>query len=137
MKKINAKKGEFVDLFNGLIQVKDLQGKDFGLVVGKNITILQQNLKDLEDAGRPSKEFLQLSLEVNSITNKDSEEGKEQLDKLEKDNKKLVEERRTQLDDLAKLMEESMEMELYTIEEDKLPDNISGSQVMNINKILM
>ena len=137
MKKINAKKGEFVDLFNGLIQVKDLQGKDFGLVVGKNITILQQNLKDLEDAGRPSKEFLQLSMEVNSIINKDSEEGKEQLDKLEKDNKKLVEERRTQLDDLAKLMEESMEMELYTIEEDKLPDNISGSQVMNINKILM
>ena len=35
MKKINATKQEFVDLINGLLQVQELKGKKFSLLVSK------------------------------------------------------------------------------------------------------
>ena len=47
MATINATKGEFVNLINGLFAVQDLQGKEFSLLVSKNISIIRDSLKDL------------------------------------------------------------------------------------------
>ena len=113
MTTINATKGEFVNLINGLFQVQELKGKKFGLVVSKNITILKKSLKHLEDLGKPSEEFMKLAMEVNEISTKDPENSKEKIDKLEKENdllhkhikllKELLEERE---DTIKKLREE-------------------------------
>ena len=135
-KTINATKGELVTIINGLFGVQELKGKKFSLVVSKNIAILKETLKDLEDAGKPSEEFLKIAQEVNEIATKNEEGAKEKIDKIEEDNKELVEARRTQMDKVEKMMQESAEVELNTIAEDLLPEDITAKQLNQIIKII-
>jgi hypothetical protein len=89
MKTINATKGELVNIINGLFAVQELKGKTFSLTVSKNISILRDTLKDVEEAGKPSPEFLEIAQKVNEIANENKEDAKEQIDKIEEDNKEL------------------------------------------------
>ena len=133
---LKAKKGEFVNIINGLFSVQDLKGKKFSLTVSKNISILQKALKDLEEAGKPSDEFMKLASEVNQLANANSEDSKEKIDKLEKENKELVDERRTQMDKVTKMMEEEIEVKLNILKEDILPEEITAKQINNLIKII-
>ena len=128
---LKTKNREFVDLINGLFKVQDLQGVRFGLVVSKNIRILQQELKDLEEASQASPEFIELSQKVNSLG-----EDAEAIAKLEAESTDLVEERKNQLLEIDKMMEESAEIKLHGIKEDILPENITAAQIVGIDKIL-
>ena len=47
MTKVELKNGEFVELVNGLFSVQNLKGVKFGLLVSKNIRILQEELNHL------------------------------------------------------------------------------------------
>lgn len=84
MKTINATKGELVNVINGLFSVQELKGKSFSLLVSKNIKILQDALKDIENAGKPSEEFMKLAEKVNSIATDNKEDAKAEIDQLEK-----------------------------------------------------
>tara|TARA_R100000005_G_C4890759_1_gene137733 strand:- start:284 stop:697 length:414 start_codon:yes stop_codon:yes gene_type:complete len=136
MKTINATKGELVNLINGLFAVQDLKGKKFSLSVSKNIKILQEELKDLETAGKPTKEFLELADRVNIIANEGAEDSQAKILALEEDNKELVESRRKQLEDVTAMMEESASVKLETISESVLPEDITAKQINNIEKII-
>ena len=136
MTTINATKGEFVNLINGLFAVQDLKGKNFSLVVSKNIMILRDKLKDLETVGKPSDEFMVLAQEVNKIANENAEDSKEKIEKLEKDNNDLVKERRVQMDKLNQLLEAKTTVHLNTISEDDLPENITAKHINNLEKII-
>ena len=136
MATINATKGEFVNLINGLFAVQDLQGKEFSLLVSKNISIIRDSLKDLEEAGQPSEEFMTLAREVNEISNENAEDSKERIDKLEADNKKLVEARKTQMDKVGEMMKKAIDIELNMITETLLPEAITAKQINNIEKII-
>ena len=133
---INATQGEFVNLINGLYQVQDLKGKDFSISVGKNIVILHDKLKDLEKAGTPSEEFMQLATKVNEISNKGEENAKEQIDKLEEENKDLVDSRRVQMDEVAEMMKKKTKIKLNILTEDSLPEDITAKQINSIIKII-
>ena len=136
MTTINGKKEELVKIINGLFAVQELKGKKFSVVVSKNIAILKESLKDLEDAGRPSEEFLALAEQVNVIANKNEEDAKEQIDSLEKENQELVDSRRVQMDGVTKMMEEEAEVELHVLSEEILPEDITAKQINNIIKII-
>tara|TARA_R100001594_G_scaffold98355_1_gene132782 strand:+ start:3912 stop:4325 length:414 start_codon:yes stop_codon:yes gene_type:complete len=136
MKTINATKGEFVNLINGLFQVQELKGKKFGLIVSKNITTLKEKLKHLEDIGKPSEEFMELAMKVNELTNSNDEAAKEKIDALEKENDTLVKARRKQMDKVTELMKDEMTIELKTISESILPSDITAKQINNIEKII-
>ena len=136
MKKINATKGDFVNIINGLFAVQDLPGKDFGLVVSKNITILKESLKDLEDAGKPSDEFMALAEKVNAIANENTEDSKDRIQKLQDENEELVKTRKDQMDALTKVMEEKIEVEIHMIEEDVLPNSVTAKQINQLEKII-
>ena len=136
MKTINATKVEVVNLINGLFAVQDLKGKKFSLSVSKNIKILQEELKDLETAGKPTKEFLELADTVNIIANEGAEDSQAKILALEEDNKELVESRRKQLEDVTAMMEESTSVKLETILESVLPEDITAKQINNIEKII-
>ena len=136
MKTINATKGELVNLINGLFAVQDLKGKKFSLSVSKNIKILQEELKDLETAGKPTKEFLELADTVNIIANEGAEDSQAKILALEEDNKELVESRRKQLEDVTTMMEESTSVKLEPILESVLPEDITAKQINNIEKII-
>jgi hypothetical protein len=136
MKTINATKGEFVNLINGLYQVQEIKGKDFSINVSKNIAILHDKLKDVEKAGTPSEEFMKLAAQVNEIANKGEENAKEQIDKLEEENKELVASRRAQMDEVSEIMKEEMKIKLNILTEDILPEDITAKQINNIIKII-
>ena len=136
MKTINAKNGELVNIINGLFSVQQLKGKDFSLLVSKNISILQKSLKELEDTGKPSEEFMALAEQVNAIANDNKEDAKEQIDKLEEENKDLVDARREQMDKVQKIMEEESEVSLHVIKEDLLPEEITAQQINKLMQII-
>ena len=133
MKTINGTKGELVNIINGLFAVQNLKGKEFSLVVSKNIKILKNSLQDLEDAGKPSEEFMKLAEEVNEIANKNEDDAKEKIDQIEKDNQELVDARRVQMDKVTKMMESKSSAKLHIIKEELLPEDITAQQ---INKLI-
>ena len=136
MIKINATKQEFVNMITGLYQVQDIKGKEFSLVVSKNIDILKTELQSLEDAATPSEEFMVLAREVNQLTNTEGEEAKSKIDKLEEENKELVESRRVQMEKVKKMMDEKIEVELNVIEENILPEDVTAKQINGIIKLI-
>ena len=136
MTTINATKGEFVNLINGLFAVSELKGKDFSLTVSENIKTLKEKLEDLENAGRPSDEFMELAKQVNEIANEDSEDSKERIDKLEEENKELVDSRRKQMDEVTEMMLEEVSIDLKPISRKVLPEDITAKQISNLDKII-
>ena len=136
MTTINATKGEFVNLINGLFQVQELKGKKFGLAVSKNIVTLKKELQHLEELGKPSEEFMKLAQKVNEITSSGADDAKEQVDKLEEENLELVSSRREQMEKVTELMKDKMKIKLFTISEDTLPEDITARQINNIEKII-
>jgi len=136
MTTINATKGEFVNLINGLFSVQELKGKKFGLSVSKNLTLLQEALKELEEMGIPSPEFLSLAQEVNKISQEDPEGATEKIEALEKENAVLVQERKDQVEKVTTTMLEPMELKLKTMSEDLLPDDITAQQISGIHQLI-
>tara|TARA_R110002012_G_scaffold1455_21_gene6231 strand:- start:669 stop:1088 length:420 start_codon:yes stop_codon:yes gene_type:complete len=134
-KTINATKKDFITLINGLFSVQELKGKEFGLVVSKNIEILREALKDLEEAGKPTEEFMKLATEVNAIAEANEEGAKEKIQQMEKDNQELVDARRAQMDALTESMKEEINLDLNIIPEDLLPQDITAKQINMIIKI--
>jgi len=131
--KVRMKNGEFVELFNGLTSVQKLKGVKLGLLVSKNIRIIQEELKDIEEASKPSDDFLELSQKVQVLMNQDK---KDEIADLEKENAELVQSRKDQLEEVDKLLLEETEIELHAIPEDCLPADITGEQIINIDKII-
>ena len=131
--KIKMKNGEFVELFNGLAAVQQLKGVKFGLLISKNVRIIQDELSYLEEASKPTKEFVDLSVKINQLMN---EKKQDEVKMLEEENAKLIQERKDQVAEVDKLMQEEVEIELLPIPESCLPADISGEQIMNIDKII-
>lgn len=133
---INATKEEFVNLVNGLFAIQELKGKKFSLVVSKNITILRNELKELEEFARPSEEFLTLAHKVNAIADEDTKDSKERIDKLEEENKELVKTRKKQMDEVSERIKEEIAIDLHSISENILPEDITAKQINQIQKII-
>ena len=124
-------------MVNSLFAVKDLKGKAFALTVAKNLNILTTNLKDLEEAGKPSKEFMELAMSVNAYTDDPNDESKIfEIEKLEEENKELIDERRLQLEEVGKLMEAELELELEPFSYDSLPEDITANQITSLTQLI-
>ena len=125
---------ELVDLANGLHAVKELKGVKFALVVAKNMENLQKELKHIEDASKPSEEFMKIAQEVQELHKTGKEE---EAKKLEESNKSLEEDRQKQMAEVQELLKEEATVQIYTIYSNQLPHDISADQIMKINKIII
>ena len=54
MKTITMSKNEAAELYNGLVESKDLKNKAFALKASKNMNTIKVALQDIEDLGKPS-----------------------------------------------------------------------------------
>ena len=136
--KIKTTKGEFVQLVNSLFSLKDLQGKEFAIVAAENLELITKELQDVEEAGKPSKEFMDLAMSVNAFTSDPEEKDSKiyEIEKLEKENKELIDERRDQLDAVAELMKAEIEIEVKPITYEMLPDTITAQQIASLSKFI-
>tara|TARA_R110002020_G_scaffold334_2_gene1724 strand:+ start:1298 stop:1711 length:414 start_codon:yes stop_codon:yes gene_type:complete len=136
MKTIKMTKNEAAALYNGLIETKNLKSKKFALNAAKNMKTIKDALQDIEDLGKPSEEFIKLSVQVQQIIKDDPENGKEKIEKLEEDNIELVEQRKSQMDLVHARLLEEVELELNVFSEEVLPEEITADQVNNLIKII-
>ena len=136
MTTINGTKKEFVGLVNGIYALQNVEGKAFAIKASKNLKVLQDNLKDIEVAGQPSAEFLELAKQVNEIAKEDAEDSKDRIDALEAENEKLVKERQEQIEALETMLNDEISIKLETISEEELPNAITTAQISSIQKII-
>ena len=129
---------ELGDILQGLVAVKDLKGVKFSLQITKNINLIKDELQHLEDAAKPTDEFLEIAklVQVIEASEKKPEEKKAEVDEIEKEHKKIVDERKKQIDEFNELLEEETEISLFMVSEKHLPENISAQQIMGIQAIL-
>ena len=136
MKTIKMSKDEAAALYNGLVETKNLKSKKFALNAAKNMKIIKDALQDIEDLGKPSEEFIKLSVQVQQIIKENPENGKEKIEELEKDNMELVEKRKSQMELVHARLLEDVELELNVFSEEVLPEEITSDQVNNLIKII-
>tara|TARA_R110001606_G_scaffold394519_1_gene565510 strand:- start:12 stop:425 length:414 start_codon:yes stop_codon:yes gene_type:complete len=136
MKTIKMSKDEAAALYNGLVETKNLKSKKFALNAAKNMKIIKDALQDIEDLGKPSEEFIKLSVQVQQIIKENPENGKEKIEELEKDNMELVEKRKSQMELVHARLLEDVELELNVFSEEVLPEEITADQVNNLIKII-
>ena len=133
--KIKTTNGELVDLMNGLFSVQDLKGKGFAFKVSNNMSKLQKALEPVELAGKPSEEFVKFAQDVQKLQQMKDAEG---IKKLEDSNPELVKARQVQMDAVQEMLkEEAEEIELEVFTKDSLPNDISGRQITNLEKIIV
>ena len=127
--------GELVDLMNGLFAAQDVKGKEFALTVSKNISALQEHLKGVEEAGRPSEEFVKFAREIKEATDaNDSNAVKE----MESRNASLIAERKEQIEKLQEMLkEDSKPITLNAIPNDVIPNDVTARQINNLEKIIV
>ena len=127
---------QLADLLVGLYAVQELKGLKFAIQVSKNITMLKEELLYIDEATKPSSEFLNLASKVNEIQEQNNEDSLEKIKELEEENKELVDERKAQIEEFNTLMEETVEVKLYKISENDLPVDITGKQLNGIELLI-
>ena len=133
--KLKTTNGELVDLMNGLFSVQDLRGKDFGLKVSRNMSKLQDALEEVEKMGKPSEEFMKLAQDVQRLQ---QQKDSEAIKRLEESNSQLVKEREAQMEKVQTLLtKDASEIELEIFTKDMLPNEITGRQISNLEKIII
>ena len=131
-----AKKADFVEILQGLFQVKDLKGKKFSLIAAKNIQLIQDSLEDLEEQGKPSQEFVELSIKIRKLMESIEPDAKEKIKTLEEENESIIQDRKQQIEDIKEKLQAEIELDVDFVTKDDLPEDISMEQLMGINKLL-
>tara|TARA_Y100001973_G_C5171194_1_gene319175 strand:+ start:596 stop:1054 length:459 start_codon:yes stop_codon:yes gene_type:complete len=139
METTDYKYSDLANLLTGLMQVEQLKGVKFALKVSKNIRLIRAELLELEEAAKPSSEFIELANKVQEIEadeSKNDEVKKLDIEKLEKENPELVQERKDQIAEFQKMMNETTDISLFKISEKHLPTEITAKQLTDISLII-
>ena len=86
-KKVTLVNKEVLNLFQGLLAVKEMKGSRFAVLVAKNLKEMKKVLDPLDAMAIPTQEFQELSVEMNKLI--EAEDG-EAIKKLEESNSELI-----------------------------------------------
>lgn len=128
------KVADAIELYKGLEAVKKHKGARFAVIVAKNVKELEQALRKYEDTAKPSEEFLRVSGEAHRLAEAEDEEG---IKKLEEDHADLIAERKEQLAQLELQMQEEIELNVQTIKEAQLPEDVTPEEIVPILPIVV
>jgi hypothetical protein len=141
MQTLKAKKGvqvkltnkQFLEIFHTLQETRTARGVKYALIVISNSEAISAHLKELDEAAKPSEEFIELSVKARELI---QEEKFEELEQLEQANKEVVEARKAAMDEInAKMLEEAT-LELKMIPEEFLPSDITAEQLEKLMPII-
>jgi|TARA_R110000751_G_scaffold20381_1_gene59724 hypothetical protein len=130
MTKIKATNREMLETLQGLYSVQDLKGVKFAVAVSKNIERLKTELLHIDEASKPTPEFQKLLDKAKTF------EDEKDIKKLEKENKSLIDERKAQLAEVDEVLDGVVEIELVTMSEQNLPQDITAKQLGTIIKLV-
>lgn len=132
-KKVTLPNKQILEIFQGLHAVKDIQGSRFAVLVAKNMKEMKKVLDPIDEKAIPTREFQELSVEINKLI--EAEDG-EAIEKMEADNKELIDARKAQLEAVNEELEKESEVYIYRIKEDQLPSEITGEQIQRLLEII-
>lgn len=127
------KVADAIELYKGLDAVKKHKGARFSIIVARNVKELEQVLREYENIAQPSDEFIALSNEAHRLAEAEDAEG---IKKLEEENADLIDARKVQLKKLDKAMEKLVEINLQTIKEAQLPEDVTPEEIVPLLPIL-
>lgn len=130
---IKMKVADAIELYKGLDAVKKHRGARFSIIVARNVKELEHVLHEYEQIAQPSQEFIALSQEAHKLAEAEDADG---IKKLEEENAELIEARKTQIASLEEAMEKLVEINLQTIKEAQLPEEVTPEEIVPLLPIL-
>lgn len=127
------KVADAIELYKGLDAVKKHKGARFSVIIARNVKELEHVLREYENIAQPSDEFIALSNEAHKLAEAEDAEG---IKKLEEENADLIDARKAQLKKLDKAMEKLVEINLQTIKEAQLPEDVTPEEIVPLLPIL-
>lgn len=124
---------EATTLYKALEQVKNVKGTRFAFVVAKNIKEIGQILTPLEKEALPTPEFIELSNIAHKLAENEDKEG---IERLEEENKDLVEARKAQLAKIDKMLDESVKLPVQKFKKTALPEDLSTEQLLPLLSLI-
>ena len=152
-------KQEALNLYNGLQNVSNLKGAKWAYAIARNVEKLRPEVEALRKAYTMSEEFadyegkrLELAQKY-SVKEKnvpktvkigqteeyliaDKDKFNQEVAKLQKKYNKAIVERKKQLKDFNEILGEKIEIDLYMIDSDYIPEEITSGQVSAIMPII-
>lgn len=148
-------KRDLGNLYQGLLSVESLTGAKFSYAVARNIKLLEPEMESLKKAGSMSKDFADYEMKRIEIAEKyaykddgkarikddkyeieDKKSFEAELAALQKDNEKVIADRKHQLTEFKELLDSEIEIELFTIPAEYVPDSINTKQMADILPII-
>jgi len=153
-------KQQVLDLYNGLQAVSNLPGAKWAYAVDRNINKLQPEINSLQRAyainDEEYKEFNNKREQLAkkhakkedgkpktiTLNNKreyileDEEAFQKEFKKLKKEYKEAVKRREEQMDEFNDILKDEIELNLYMIDPDYMPEKITPTQVSNIMLVI-
>lgn len=152
------KKADIFTLEQSLRAVAHHRGAKFAYAIAKNLRIIQAELKDLQEAGKPDEAFIayeqrRIDLAASFAIKDDQDqpviadgrfsippetlpEFESQLAKLREECHDILTARQTQEDEYRRLLDEKADIDLFRIPVDVFPEDITGSQLESIFAII-
>jgi len=130
---VEMKVADAIELYKGLEAVKKHKGARFSIIVARNVKELEAVLRQYEEMAKPSNEFMRVSGEAHKLAEAEDEAG---IKKLEEEHAELIEERKAQLSKLEQLMQTSVKIDLQTIKEKQLPEDVTPEEVVPLLPIV-
>jgi len=131
---IEMKVADAIELYKGLEAVKQHKGARFSIIVARNVKELEQLLKKYEEIAKPSAEFIEVSSKAHQLAEAEDEAG---IKKLEEEHSDLIAERKVQLAQLEETMQQTVEVNLQTIKEGQLPEDVTPEEVVPLLPIVV
>lgn len=152
-------KQEILDLYNGLKAVSNLPGARWAYAVAKNMDRLQPEIRALQKAFAHDEDFAEYESKRRELAKEHAvkEDGKpktvkvganeeyliddqdkfnKELKKLQKKHEEAVDNREQQIEDFNELLSEEVELDLYMINPDYIPEEITPAQVQAIMAVI-
>jgi len=123
---------EAVDLLQALYSVQELEGLQFAKRVAANIKSVEEKLRPLDDTMKPSKEFEEFAKIIQEVQG-----DEEKIKEFESQNSHLVDERKSQIAAVEKLLQDDIEMEFTNIPDSALPRTINAKQLKGLERLIV
>ena len=150
------KKKDVIGLYQGLNNVGLLKGARFTYAVARNLAELKVEIEALQKSVEPSKQYLEYDekrVELAKKYAKKNEAGEAVLENrdyvledkegfnaaiviLQEEYKQALEEREQQVKEYEKTLDDDIDVKLYMLSPDSLPDDITAQQTFSIISIL-
>jgi hypothetical protein len=130
---ITATRREFLEMYKVLHETRGEKGVKYAMIVIKNCDVIKKELDALEAMAAPSEEFIELSKKAQEFMQAENEDG---LKAMEAENMELINARKQQIADVNIELDKEVTLELKTIDEKLLPEDLSAEQIETLIKII-